>query len=50
MDLALAVDGAIVRAQFDQNPLAALASLERIRKSLLAPLTPNPAQRRPRTS
>jgi len=49
MDLALAVDGAIVRARFDQNPLAALASLERIRKSLLAPLTPNPAQR-PRTS
>lgn len=45
MDLALAVDGAIVRAQFDQNPAAALASLDRIRKSLLAPLTPNPAQR-----
>lgn len=35
MDLALAVDGAIVRAQFDQSPEAALASLERIRKSLL---------------
>jgi len=35
MDLALAVDGAIVRAQFDQSPKAALASLERIRKSLL---------------
>lgn len=35
MDLALAVDGAIVRAQFDQGPQAALASLERIRKSLL---------------
>jgi AcrR family transcriptional regulator len=35
MDLALAVDGAIVRAQFDQDPQAALASLERIRKSLL---------------
>lgn len=45
MDLALAVDGAIVRAQFDQNPETALASLERIRKSLLAPLTANPAQR-----
>lgn len=43
MDLALAVDGAIVRAQFDQNPGAALASLERIRKSLLAPLAPTPA-------
>ena len=34
-DLALAVDGAIVRAQFDQDPRAALASLERIRKSLM---------------
>lgn len=40
MDLALAVDGAIVRAQFDQNPAAALASLERIRKSLLATSSP----------
>ena len=37
MDLALAVDGAIVRAQFDREPQAALASLERIRKSLLGP-------------
>jgi AcrR family transcriptional regulator len=45
MDLALAVDGAIVRAQFDQTPQAALASLERIRKSLLAPLATNPARR-----
>lgn len=35
MDLALAVDGAIIRAQFDRSPEAALASLERIRKSLL---------------
>jgi AcrR family transcriptional regulator len=35
MDLALAVDGAIVRAHFDHDPQAALASLERIRKSLL---------------
>lgn len=35
MDLALAVDGAIIRAQFDRSPQAALASLERIRKSLL---------------
>jgi AcrR family transcriptional regulator len=35
MDLALAVDGAIIRAQFDRSPKAALASLERIRKSLL---------------
>jgi len=34
--LALAVDGAIIRAQFDQAPDAALSSLERIRKSLLA--------------
>jgi AcrR family transcriptional regulator len=45
MDLALAVDGAIVRAQFDQNPQAALASLERIRKSLLAPAGPRTAVR-----
>lgn len=37
MDLALAVDGAIIRAQFDQDPEAALASLERIRKALLGP-------------
>lgn len=44
-DLALAVDGAIVRAQFDEDPEAALASLERIRKSLLAPLAEHPAQR-----
>ena len=35
MDLALVVDGAIVRAQFDQGPQAALASLKRICKSLL---------------
>lgn len=35
LDLALAVDGAIVRAQFERGPQAALASLERIRKSLL---------------
>lgn len=45
MYLALAVDGAIVRTQFDQHPEAALVSLERIRKSLLAPLTANPARR-----
>ena len=44
-DLALAVDGAIVRARFDQNPQAALASLERIRKSLLAPLGASSARR-----
>ena len=37
IDLALAVDGAIIRAQFDPDPEAALASLERIRKSLLGP-------------
>jgi hypothetical protein len=35
-DLATAVDGAIIRAQFDADPKAALASLERIRKALLA--------------
>lgn len=34
--LALAVDGAIIRAQFDQTPVAALAALERILNSLLA--------------
>jgi AcrR family transcriptional regulator len=34
--LALAVDGAIIRAQFDQTPAAALAALERIMNSLLA--------------
>jgi AcrR family transcriptional regulator len=33
--LAVAVDGAIVRAQFDQSPDVALLSLERICKSLL---------------
>lgn len=33
--LALAVDGAIIRAQFDQTPDAALSSLERILKSIL---------------
>jgi AcrR family transcriptional regulator len=33
-DLAVVVDGAIIRAQFDQSPDAALASLERILKSL----------------
>lgn len=33
--LALAIDGAIIRAQFDQSPDAALASLERILKALL---------------
>jgi len=36
LDLATAVDGAIIRAQFDAQPKAALASLERIRKSLVA--------------
>jgi AcrR family transcriptional regulator len=34
--LALAVDGAIIRAQFDAAPDAALAALERILKALLA--------------
>ncbi len=34
--LALAVDGAIIRAQFDPVPDAALAALARIVKSLLA--------------
>jgi len=34
--LALAVDGAIIRAQFDQTPDAALSALEVIQKSLLA--------------
>lgn len=33
--LALAVDGAIIRAQFDQTPAAALSSFERILKSML---------------
>jgi hypothetical protein len=33
---ALAVDGAIIRAQFDQNPDAALLALERVLKLLLA--------------
>lgn len=33
--LALTVDGAIIRAQFDQTPDAALSSLERIQKALL---------------
>jgi AcrR family transcriptional regulator len=36
-DLAVVVDGAIIRAQFDQSPDAALASLERILKSLSQP-------------
>lgn len=35
-DLATAVDGAIIRAQFDGEPKAALASLKRIGKALLA--------------
>ena len=35
--LALAVDGAIIRAQYDQTPEAALSSLELIQKSLLTP-------------
>ena len=34
--VALAVDGAIIRAQFDQSPDAALSALARIVKSLLA--------------
>lgn len=34
-DLALAVDGAITRAQMDQKPDAALASLKRIQRALL---------------
>ncbi len=46
MDLALAVDGAIVRAQFDQGPQAALASLERIRKSLMGPVAAKSTARR----
>lgn len=35
--LALAVDGAIIRAQYDESPDAALASLKAIQKSLLTP-------------
>ncbi len=35
-DLATAVDGAIIRAQFDGDPKAALVSLKRICKALLA--------------
>ncbi len=35
LDLAVVVDGAIIRAQFDQRPDAALASLKRILKSLV---------------
>ena len=34
-DLAVAVDGAIIRAQFEHDSKAALASLERLRKSIL---------------
>lgn len=34
--LALAVDGAIIRAQYDQTPDAALAALEVLQKSLLS--------------
>ena len=45
LDLALAVDGAIIRARFDQDPAAALASLERIRKSLLGSGTQRSAAR-----
>ena len=37
LDLALAVDGAITRAQMDETPDAALASLKRIQKSLQRP-------------
>lgn len=37
--LALAVDGAIIRAQFDHDPDAALQALERILKSILATKT-----------
>ncbi|MFA5171767.1 MAG: TetR/AcrR family transcriptional regulator [Sulfuriferula sp.] len=33
--LALAVDGAIIRAQFDRTPEAALSSIDRIQKALL---------------
>lgn len=36
LDLALAVDGTITRAQIDGTPEVALASLKRIQKSLLA--------------
>ncbi len=36
LDLALAVDGAITRAQTEETPQSALASLKRIQKSLLA--------------
>lgn len=34
--LALAVDGAIIRAQFDQTPDAALSSLEKIQRALMS--------------
>ncbi|BBP00583.1 hypothetical protein SFSGTM_12910 [Sulfuriferula nivalis] len=33
--LAVAVDGAIIRAQFDRTPEAALSSIDRIQKALL---------------
>jgi AcrR family transcriptional regulator len=36
--LALAIDGATIRAQFDQTPDVALSLLERVRKTLLAGL------------
>ncbi len=43
-DLALAVDGAITRAQADAAPDAALASLKRIQKALRRTTKPTPGQ------
>ena len=37
--LTIAIDGAIIRAQFEQSPDAAISSLKRISNSLLAPLS-----------
>ena len=37
--LTVAIDGAIIRAQFEQSPDAAISSLKRISNSLLAPLS-----------
>lgn len=36
-DLATVIDGAIIRAQYDADPKAALASLKRITRTLIAP-------------
>jgi len=37
--LTIAIDGAIIRAQFEQSPDAAISSVKRISNSLLAPLS-----------